>query len=88
MREHTPTTEGIRRAYATGATGMQLGYRQDEFDRWLRSHDAATRSALHVVPCARCGQRSVVASDPLNSDLTVCGDCGVQIGLTELEGLL
>lgn len=38
----------------------------------------------YVVPCARCGQRKVIASDAINSALEVCGRCGVEIGLHEL----
>ena len=34
----------------------------------------------HVVPCARCDAASVVAADPFNSSMEVCGDCGVSIG--------
>ncbi|MGN7186974.1 hypothetical protein [Microbacterium enclense] len=33
-----------------------------------------------VVPCACCGQKTVIAADALNVKLGVCGDCGVLVG--------
>lgn len=33
-----------------------------------------------VVSCARCGEEPVVAPDAINSDMQVCGTCGVNIG--------
>ena len=76
-----------------GMAGVTLGKGRAgyaDFDRWLAAHDAQKRAEWeaeqggHVVPCARCGQRKVIASDAINSDIEVCGRCGTEIGLHEL----
>lgn len=83
MSDYTPTTKDVRSAASRALGG-------DWFDRWLVAHDAEVRASVLVeqggciVLCARCGKRPVVASDVLNSDIVVCGDCGVQIGLHDL----
>lgn len=97
MSEYTPTKNEPLVAEARAFAGsLHLGKSQwRELDKaiglirrmadTLAAHDAEVRAhGHHVVPCARCGQRPVVASDALNSDIVVCGDCGVQIGLHEL----
>ncbi len=103
MSDYTPTTEEVQSYYVSGRAQIRLqitGVRaQDitpfshEFDRWLAAHDAEKRAEWEaekggqVVPCARCGQRRVVASDAINSDIEVCGRCGTEIGLHELAEL-
>ncbi|WP_067198899.1 hypothetical protein [Microbacterium sp. XT11] len=81
MSEYTPTMQELK-DYATSYTAMAS---EAEWDRALAAHDAEVRAAQHIVSCARCGAKPVVASDALNSDIVVCGDCGVQIGLHELQ---
>ena len=96
MADCTPTTEEVRGDYAHFQIRTDVVYAvQDyataeaEFDRWLAAHDAEVRASVlaeqgHVVLCARCGKHPVVAADALNSNIDVCGDCGVQIGLHDL----
>lgn len=92
--DYTPTTEEVREDYELGRNEVAGAGGHDqhraEFNRWLATHDAEKRAEWeaeqggHVVPCARCGQRRVVASDAINSDIEVCGRCGTEIGLYEL----
>lgn len=85
MTEHTPTTEEVREHWRSAWHPRNPEASDASFDRWLAAHDAEVRAqGHHVVPCAQCGQKPVVANDALNSDIVVCGDCGVQIGLHEL----
>lgn len=87
MTEYTPTMDRLRREYIE-MREARFGFSDlyaAEWDRALAAHDAEVRAqGHHVVPCAQCGQKPVVANDALNSDIVVCGDCGVQIGLHEL----
>ena len=89
--DYTPTTEEVREQYWAASGDRRRGSSAwGEFDRWLAAHDAQKRAEWeaeqggHVVPCARCGQRKVIASDAINSDIEVCGRCGTEIGLHEL----
>lgn len=49
----------------------------------LRAAGVTAVQGGQVVPCARCGENLVVAADALNSDLDVCGRCGLEIGAAE-----
>lgn len=86
MSDYTPTMAELK-DYATSYSAIAS---EAEWDRALAAHDAAKRAGWeaeqggHVVPCARCGQRKVVASDAINSDMEVCGRCGTEIALHEL----
>lgn len=91
MADYIPTTEEVRDNYARSLLwpAAQDPARAAFFDLWLAAHDAEVRASVlaeqgHIVPCARCGKHPVVAADALNSNLDVCGDCGVQIGLHDL----
>lgn len=87
MSEYTPMMDRLRREYIE-MREARFGFSDlyaEEWDRALSAHDAEVRAeGHHVVPCARCGQKPVVVNDALNSDIVVCGDCDVQIGLHEL----
>lgn len=55
-------------------------------DAALMAHISGSVANVHyrpthfIVKCARCGEAPVVSSDKVNSQLEVCGACGVQIG--------
>jgi hypothetical protein len=97
MSDYTPTTDEMLDGYVTmrgreipGDRVLASVQALGEAERWLAAHDAEKRAEWeaeqggHIVPCARCGQRKVIASDALNSDIEVCGRCGTEIGLREL----
>ncbi|OZB85397.1 hypothetical protein [Microbacterium sp. 13-71-7] len=88
MTDVTPTVDSVRDAY------MRDRYERDdvygsqsyaEFQRFLSALSSlgtieGLGSRQFVVGCACCGARKVIANDPLNTNLEVCGDCGVTIG--------
>lgn len=59
--------------------GWRVRYSEQVADA-IWSKFALPEPGAHIVPCARCGQKRVIASDAENSKMEVCGDCGIAVG--------